>query len=162
MMCRTAPTLSLRYPGSEERLHESLRIIEGEEWYDDGLLGYLDPDGFLYLTGREKEMIICGGVNVYPLEIEEVILRHPAVFDVAVVRLPHPDLGEVPVACVQLHEGREATEEDILSFCKEQGLYGYKVPARVEFFSELPRHIDGKIIKRELEERYWKGVERRG
>lgn len=162
VMCRTAPTLSLRYPGSEERLHESLRLIEGEEWYDDGLLGYLDEDGFLYLTGREKEMIICGGVNVYPLEIEEVILRHPAVFDVAVVRLPHPDLGEVPIACVQLHEGREATEEEILSFCKGEGLYGYKVPARVEFFSELPRHIDGKIIKRELEERYWKDVERRG
>ncbi len=162
VMSRTAPTLSLRYPGSEERLHESIRIIDGKEWYDDGLLGYVDEDGFLYLTGRVKEMIICGGVNIFPLEIEEVILRHPAVFDVAVVRLPHPDLGEVPIACVQLHPGQEATEEEILAFCKEQGLYGYKVPARVEFFEELPRHIDGKIIKRELEERYWKGVERRG
>jgi long-chain acyl-CoA synthetase len=162
IMGRTASTLNLRYPGSEERLHESIRMIEGEEWYDDGLLGYLDEDGFLYLTGREKEMIISGGVNVYPMEIEEVIVRHPAVFDVAVVRLPHPDLGEVPIACVQLHKGKEATEEGIVSFCEEQGLYGYKLPAKVEFLEELPRHIDGKIIKRELEERYWKDLERKG
>lgn len=162
VMGRTASTLALRYPGSEERLHESIRLIDGQEWYDDGLLGYLDEDGFLYLTGRVKEMIISGGVNIYPLEIEEVILRHPAVFDVAVVRLPHPDLGEVPVACVQLHQGKAATEEEIIEFCKREGLYGYKLPAKVDFFDELPRHIDGKIIKRELEERYWKEAERRG
>ncbi len=162
VMCRTASTLSLRYPGTEERLHESIRLIDGVEWYDDGLLGYMDEDGFLYLVSRVKEMIICGGVNVYPLEIEETILRHPAVFDVAVVRYPHRELGEVPIACVQLHEGMRVTEEEILSFCREQGLYGYKLPARVEFFEELPRHVDGKIIKRELEERYWKDVERRG
>ena len=162
VMGRTASTLALRYPGSEEKLHESLKIIDGTEWYDDGLLGYVDEDGFLYLTGRVKEMIISGGVNIYPVEIEEVILRHPAVFDVGVVRLPHPDLGEVPIACVQLHVGKEATEDDIISFCKEEGLFGYKIPARVEILGELPRHIDGKIIKKELEERYWEGIERKG
>jgi long-chain acyl-CoA synthetase len=162
IMCRTASTLALRYPGSEDRLHESIRIIEGEEWYDDGLLGYLDKDGFLYLTGRVKEMIISGGVNVYPMEIEEVILKHPDVFDAAVVRLPHPDLGEVPIACVQLLEGRRLSEEDLIDFCKQEGLRGYKLPARVEFLEELPRHIDGKIIKRELEARYWEGEEAKG
>jgi long-chain acyl-CoA synthetase len=162
IMIRTAATLTLRYPGSEEKLHESIKMIDGREWYDDGLLGYVDEDGFLYLTGRVKEMIICGGVNVYPQEIEEVILHHPAVFDVGVVRLPHPDLGEVPIACVQLHVGKEANEDDIISFCKEEGLYGYKMPAKVELLEELPRHIDGKIIKRELEERYWEGIERKG
>ena len=162
IMGRTASTLALRYPGSEEKLHESIKVIDGQEWYDDGLLGYLDEDGFLYLTGRVKEMIISGGVNVYPLEIEGVIGRHPAVFDVGVVRLPHPDLGEVPIACVQLHQGKEATEEELLEFCKEQGLYGFKLPAKVEFLEELPRHIDGKIIKRELEQRYWKDEEKRG
>jgi long-chain acyl-CoA synthetase len=162
VMARTASTLNLRYPGSEERLHESIRIIKGEEWYDDGLLGYVDGDGFLYLTGREKEMIITAGVNIYPMEIEEVILRHPDVFDVAVVRLPHPDLGEVPIACVQPHQGKKVTAEDIIAFCKEEGLRGYKVPARVEILEKLPRHVDGKIIKRELEERYWKDVEKRG
>lgn len=162
IMARTASTLALRYPGSEERLHESIRIIDGQEWYDDGLLGYLDEDGFLYLTGRVKEMIISGGVNVYPLEIEEVISRHTAVFDVAVVRLPHPDLGEVPIACIQLHQGKEASEEEIMSFCKDEGLYGFKLPGKIEFVEELPRHIDGKIMKRELEERYWKGMEKKG
>ncbi len=162
VMGRTASTLSLRYPGSEDRLHESLRIIEGKEWYDDGLLGYLDEDGFLYLTGRLKEMIITGGVNIYPLEIEGVLLRHPAVFDAAVVSMPHPDLGEVPVACVQLHEGAEAGEEEVLDFCRQQGLRGYLLPAKVEVLDELPRHIDGKIIKRELEKRYWKDIERKG
>ncbi len=159
VMGRTASTLSLRYPGSEEKLHESLRIIDGREWYDDGLLGYLDEDGFLYLTGRVKEMIISGGVNIYPIEIEEVILRHPDVFDVAVVRLPHPDLGEVPIACVQLHQGKKVGEEEILDFCRKEGLFGYKIPAKVEFLEELPRHIDGKIIKSELEKRFWKEQE---
>ncbi|MBN2026980.1 MAG: AMP-binding protein [Actinobacteria bacterium] len=162
VMGRTASTLALRYPGSEDKLHESIRTIDGVEWYDDGLLGYLDEDGFLYLTSRLKEMIITGGVNVYPLEIEGVILRHPAVFDAAVVSMPHPDLGEVPVACVQLHEGREASADDILAFCSEEGLHGYLLPAMVEFLPELPRHIDGKIIKRELEKLYWKDEERKG
>ena len=162
VMGRTASTLALRYPGSEEKLHESLSIIDGVEWYDDGLLGYLDEDGFLYLTSRLKEMIITGGVNIYPLEIEGVILRHPAVFDAAVVSMPHPDLGEVPIACVQLHEGKEVSADDILAFCTEEGLHGYMLPAQVEFFPELPRHIDGKIIKRELEKLYWKDAERKG
>jgi long-chain acyl-CoA synthetase len=162
VMSRTATTLSLRYPGSEHKLHESIGMVDGEEWFDDGLLGYVDDEGFLFLTGREKEMIITGGVNLYPVEIETVLLRHPAVFDVAVVRLPHPDLVEVPIACIQLHEGAEAREEEILEFCKEQGLHGYKVPEKVEFFGELPRHIDGKIVKRELEKLYWKDMEIRG
>ena len=156
VMCRTATTVSLRYPGSEHKLHESIVMIDGEEWFDDGLLGYVDEDGFLFLTGREKEMIISGGVNLYPVEIETVILLHPAVFDCAVVRLPHPDLGEVPIACVLLHEGKQATGEEIIEFLKGQGLKGYKIPAQIDFFDELPRHIYGKIIKRELEELYWK------
>jgi long-chain acyl-CoA synthetase len=162
VMVRSVSTLSLRYPGSEHKLHESLRTIDGQEWFDDGLLGYVDDDGFLYLTGRVKEMIISGGVNIYPIEIETACHRHPAVFDVAVVRLPHPDLGEVPIACVQLHEGMEADQDDIVEFLKGEGLRGFKIPSKVEFFPELPRHIDGKIIKRELEKLYWTDTETRG
>lgn len=162
VMSRTATTLSLRYPGSEQKLHESIIMIDGEEWFDDGLLGYVDDEGFLFLTGREKEMIISGGVNIYPIEIETVILRHPAVFDCGVVRLPHPDLGEVPIACVLLHEGKQTTAEELTEFLKEQGLKGYKIPAKIDFFDTLPRHIDGKIIKRELEQLYWKDDEARG
>ncbi len=162
VMVRSVSTLSLRYPGSEHKLHESIKTIDGEEWFDDGLLGYVDEEGFLFLTGRVKEMIISGGVNIYPIEIETALLKFPAIFDVAVVRLPHPDLGEVPIACVQLHAGQQATSGDIVEFCKTSGMKGFKIPAKIEFFDELPRHIDGKIIKRELEKLYWTDEAARG
>ncbi|MDY6965149.1 MAG: AMP-binding protein, partial [Halobacteriota archaeon] len=99
---RTINTVSLRYPGSSDRLKSVLREIDGKEYYDDGLIGYLDEDGFLYLTDRVKDMIISGGVNIYPSEIEEVILKHPAVSDVAVIGVPNPDLGEAVRAEIQL------------------------------------------------------------
>jgi len=162
VLVRSVATVSLRYPGMEAKLSESLRHIDGVEWYDDGLIGHLDGDGFLYLTSRVKEMIICGGVNIYPREIEEVIVGHPKVFDVAVIRGPHPDLGEVPVACVQLKDGQTATPEEIIKHCEQNGLRGFLVPKTVDFFDELPRKIDGKLIKREIEDKYWEGVERIG
>ena len=162
VMVRTASTLSLRYPGSEEKLKDTFKTIDGVEWYDDGLIGYLDADGFLYLTSRVKEMIISGGVNVYPNEIETVLLRHPKVFDVAVVRSPDPDLGEVAAACVQLKEGETLSEAGLLEFAKQEGLYGYKMPKQIIFYPELPRHIDGKLRKADLEEQFWHGISRRG
>jgi len=162
IMARTVSTISLRYPGTEAKLSESFKTINGLEWYDDGLIGHVDRDGFLYLISRVKEMIICGGVNIYPKEIEEVLFRHPKIADVGVIRVPDPDLGEAPFACVQLRTGQTATSEEIIEYCKQQGLRGYKIPKGVEFYEQLPRHIDGKLIKRELEEKYWKNVQRRG
>jgi len=162
VLVRSVATLSLRYPGMEAKLNESLRHIDGLEWYDDGLIGYLDEDKFLYLTSRVKEMIICGGVNIYPREIEEVIIKHDKVFDVAVIRGPHPDLGEVPIACVQLKEGQTLTPEEIIKHCEQAGLRGFLLPKTVELYDELPRKIDGKLIKREIEDKYWEGVERIG
>ncbi len=162
VMSRTVATMSLRYPGMEAKLSESIRVINGTEWYDDGLVGYLDEDGFLYLTSRVKEMIISGGVNVYPREMEDVILTHPKVSDVAVIRAPHPDLVEMPLACVKLKDGEECTEEEIIHHCKDKGLHGYNLPQKVDFYEKLPRKIDGKLIKRELEEKYWEGVEHSG
>jgi Acyl-CoA synthetases (AMP-forming)/AMP-acid ligases II len=81
-----------------------------------------------------------------------------------VIRAPDKDLGEVPAAVVQLKKGEKATEEEIIEYCKKEGLYGYKVPRIVEFVEELPRHIDGKLIKRDLERKYWedRGIKRRG
>jgi long-chain acyl-CoA synthetase len=124
----------------------------------------MDEDDFLYLTGRAKEMIISGGVNILPNELEEIIVKHPKVLDVGVIRAPDKDLGEVPAAVVQLKEGESSTEEEIIEYCKKEGLYGYKVPRIIEFVEELPRHIDGKLIKRDLERKYWeeKGIKRRG
>jgi long-chain acyl-CoA synthetase len=162
IMCRSVGTLSLRYPGTEKKLKESQRIIDGKEWYDDGLIGWQDKDGFLYLSSRVKEMIICGGVNIFPAEIERVLFMNPKVYDAAVIRAPHPDLGEMPLACIQLKEGETADESEIQEYCKDKGLTGLKIPKKVDFYEKLPRRLDGKIIKRELEEKYWKGVEQRG
>ncbi len=159
---RTVSTMSLRYPGTEEKLKDNRKMVNGLEWYDDKLIGYLDSDGFLFLTGRVKEMIISGGVNIFPLEIENVLVNCPGVADVAVIRGPDADLGEVPLACVQLQEGESKTADEILDFCREQGLKGFKIPREVVFYDELPRHIDGKLIKRKLEEPFWKDVQRRG
>ena len=106
-------------------------------------------------------MIICGGVNLFPNEIENVIKQYSKVADVAVVRGPDKDLGEVPFAVVQLKEGESATDEEILGFCKEKGLYGFKLPRLVEF-GDLPRNLAGKLPKKDLEARFWEGVESYG
>ena len=121
----------------------------------------MDEDGFLYLTSRIKEMIISGGVNLFPNEIETVIKRHPAVLDVAVVRAPDKDLGEVPAAVIELKEHQQATRKEIIEHCKTEGLYGFKLPKIVDF-GELPRNLAGKLPKKQLEEKYWKGVARHG
>jgi len=159
---RSIGTVSLRYPGTEELLKESVRIIDGKEWYNDALFGYLDEDNFLYLVGRQKEMIIVGGVNIFPNEIEIIILKHPKVLDVAVISFPEKDLGEIPAAIVQLKEGEEMSKEELTEHCKKNGLYGFKIPKIIEFIEELPKTPHGKTLKRELEARYWKEVERRG
>ncbi|RZU36789.1 long-chain acyl-CoA synthetase [Fluviicoccus keumensis] len=162
VLVRSALTFGLQYVGEQKKTDDCFIEVEGQLWYDDGLIGYLDSDDFLYLTSREKEMIITGGVNLFPNEIEEVIKRHPDVLDVAVVRAPDPDLGEVPAAVVELREdAASVTAEDILAHCREQGLYGFKVPRRVEF-GHLPRNLAGKLPKKQLEAAFWKGVERIG
>ncbi|MGM0452817.1 MAG: AMP-binding protein [Thermodesulfobacteriota bacterium] len=162
VLCRSMATLSLTYPGSAEKLKDSQRIIDGKEWYDDGLIGKTDEDGFLYLTSRVKEMIISGGINIFPAEIERILFMHPDIDDAAVIRAPHPDLGEAAIACIQVQPGRTATEADIQSFCRQKGLKGLKIPQKVDFRDRLPRHIDGKILKRDLEKIYWENHQRLG
>jgi long-chain acyl-CoA synthetase len=159
---RSLTSIGMISVGAEEAVKDGFRMIDGKEWYDDGVIGHADEAGFLYLTGRKKEMIITGGVNIFPPEIEEVIFKHPKVADVTVIDVPDPDLGEVAGAIVQPKGEEKVTEEEIIEYCKKEGLYGYKIPKKVEFVEELPRRVDGKILKRELRERYWKGVERRG
>lgn len=162
VLLRSALTFGLQYVGEQKKTDDCFIEVEGQLWYDDGLIGYLDEDDFLYLTSREKEMIISGGVNLFPNEIEEVIKRHPAVLDVAVVRAPDPDLGEVPAAVIELREGAAAvTAEDILAHCRDQGLYGFKIPRRVEF-GPLPRNLAGKLPKKQLEAAFWEKTERIG
>lgn len=162
VLIRSPMSLGLQYKGDKAKTEEAFKIIEGVTWYDDGLIGYMDKDDFLYLTSRAKEMIICGGVNLFPNEIENVIKSHPSVFDVAVIRAPDEDLGEIPAAIIQLMPGEELSEEAVLKFCKEAGLYGFKIPKIIEFTKELPRQLSGKLIKRQLEEKYWEGVSTHG
>jgi long-chain acyl-CoA synthetase len=118
-------------------------------WFRSGDLAYRDEDGFYYIVDRSKDMIIRGGYNVYPREIEEVLLTHEAVSLVAVVGVPHDSHGEEVKAFVIRNEGAEITEDELVAWCKEQ-MASYKYPRIVEFRDELPMTATGKILKREL------------
>ena len=142
-----------RYHGDEAKTRES---YSGEGWATFGDMGYLDADGYLYLTDRRSHMIISGGVNIYPQEAENILINHPDVFDVAVIGVPDPEFGEAVKALVQLHSGREPGEdvaENLLDYC-HQRLSKYKCPRSVAFVAELPRLPSGKLLKRELQARY--------
>ncbi|HVF76445.1 MAG TPA: acyl-CoA synthetase [Acidimicrobiales bacterium] len=126
-----------------------------------GDMGYLDDDGYLYLTDRLDNMIIAGGVNIYPQEVEDVLLEHPAVADVAVFGVPHEELGEQVKAVVQPLDGVATGPEladELLAFCRER-LASYKCPRSVDFEDQLPRSAAGKLYKRLVRDRYWQGRE---
>ena len=133
-------------------------------WSTLGDIGYVDADGFLFLTDRKANMIISGGVNIYPQEAENVLTMHPKVGDVAVFGVPNDDFGEEVKAVVQpvswndvdTDEKKRALELELMAFCKEQ-LAGLKCPRSIDFEAELPRHPTGKLYKRLLRDRYWAG-----
>jgi acyl-CoA synthetase (AMP-forming)/AMP-acid ligase II len=129
-------------------------------WLHTGDMGYLDDEGYLFIMDRSKDMIISGGENIYPREIEEVLVKHPAVREVAVIGVPDPKWGESIKAVISLFEGESATEDDLIDFCKEN-LASYKKPKSVDFVEELPKNNYGKILKRELRQKYWEGRERK-
>jgi long-chain acyl-CoA synthetase len=116
-------------------------------WFHSGDIGYLDPDGFLFLVDRAKDMIIRAGENVYCVEVEHVLFEHPDVVDAAVVGVPHKELGEEVKAVVQLRPGSTATADDLRELCRVH-LADFKVPAIVELRDEpLPRNPAGKVLK---------------
>jgi long-chain acyl-CoA synthetase len=118
-------------------------------WLHSGDLGYRDEDGFFYIVDRKKELIIRGGYNVYPREVEEVLYQHPAIFECAVLGLPDERLGEEVTAFVALKVGQIATPEEIVGFVKER-VAAYKYPRTVTVLPDLPKSATGKILKREL------------
>jgi acyl-CoA synthetase (AMP-forming)/AMP-acid ligase II len=118
-------------------------------WLRTGDLGHVDADGFFFVTGRIKELIIKGGENIAPREIDEALLRHPAVLDVAAVGIPDPHYGQEIMACVVLREGATCTEDELRAFCIE-GLGRYKTPKRLRFVAELPRGPSGKVQRLKL------------
>ena len=136
---------------------EKTRENSREGFFTVGDIGYLDEDGYLFLSGRSAELIISGGVNIYPAEIEGRLLEHPAVADVAVIGVPNDEWGEEVKAVVQLQAGASATSEladELIAHCRT-GLARYKVPRSVEFRDELPRTDAGKLLKRQLRDEFW-------
>jgi acyl-CoA synthetase (AMP-forming)/AMP-acid ligase II len=122
-------------------------------WFKTGDMARRDEEGFFYIVDRKKDMIVTGGENVYSREVEEVIYAHPAVSEAAVIGLPDPTWGENVTAVVVLREGMTASDAEIISVCRDR-LAGYKKPKRVEFIDELPKNVSGKILKRELRDRF--------
>lgn len=133
--------------------------IDAEGWLRTGDAGYLDEDGYLYIHDRVKDMIISGGENVYPAEVENAIYGHPAVADVAVIGVPDAKWGEAVKACVVLKADAEASEAEIIAHAR-QYIAGYKCPKSVDFITALPRNPSGKILRRELRAPYWVGKDR--
>ncbi|HEY3811303.1 MAG TPA: long-chain-fatty-acid--CoA ligase [Acidimicrobiales bacterium] len=135
-------------------------VLSAEGWFRTGDAGYFDDDGFIYLHDRVKDMIVTGGENVYPAEVENALMRHPAVADIAVFGVPDGHWGEVVKAVVVLAAGVEpVAAEDLIAFCRQQ-LAGFKCPKSVDFAAVLPRNPSGKLLKRELRAPYWEGAER--
>jgi long-chain acyl-CoA synthetase len=139
------PSVMKGYWGDEERTAEAFKY----GWMHTGDMGYLDRLGFLHFVDREKDVIKVGGYSVFSREVEEQILQNPKVMEVALVGVPHPKKGEVPVAVVQLVEGQSATEEELLAWAKER-IAGYKAPRVVKIVDELPLTMTLKVLKREL------------
>lgn len=133
--------------------------IDAEGWLRTGDAGYLDEDGYLYIHDRVKDMIISGGENVYPAEVENAIYSHPLVDDVAVIGVPDTKWGEAVKACVVLKPGASLSEADVIAHAR-QHIAGYKCPKSVDFIPALPRNPSGKVLRRELRAPYWLGLDR--
>ncbi|MDY6870977.1 MAG: long-chain fatty acid--CoA ligase [Actinomycetota bacterium] len=139
------PNVFAGYWGLPEATAEAFR----GGWFHTGDLGRIDREGFITLVDRKKDMIISGGENVYPIEVEQVLYRHPAVREVAVVGVPHPRWGETPVAVVALEHDAAVNEEDLITYARER-LAHFKCPTRVHVVPDLPRNATGKVLKTEL------------
>jgi acyl-CoA synthetase (AMP-forming)/AMP-acid ligase II len=135
------------YLNKPEATAEALK----EGWPHTGDIGYVDADNDLYITDRMKEMIIRGGENIYPAEVEDALYRHTAVSEAAVFGLPDPKYGEEVYASVVLISGRTASEEDILTECRKH-VPGYKCPKKITFREELPKTQTSKIQRKEVRE----------
>ncbi|MBN1661590.1 MAG: long-chain fatty acid--CoA ligase [Anaerolineae bacterium] len=121
-------------------------------WFFSGDIGFMDEEGYLHITDRKKDIIISGGYNIYPTEVETVLFEHPAIKEAAVIGVPHEEWGETPKAFVVLKEGQSATAEEIIAFCRERMAH-YRAPRIVEFRDDLPKSIIGKVLRRELREK---------
>lgn len=134
--------------GYYNRPEETAEALQ-DGWFYTGDIGYMDEEGYLFIVDRKKDMIIAGGFNIYPRDIDEVLFEHPKIVEACAVGLPDPYRGETVKAFVVVREGETLTEEEVVSYCREK-LAPYKVPRVVEFMDELPKSAIGKVLRREL------------
>ncbi|WP_256974017.1 AMP-binding protein [Rhodococcus sp. NCIMB 12038] len=146
-------------PGYWHRDEATNQLRTDEGWLRTGDAGWIDAEGYLYLVDRVKDMIVSGGENVYPAEVENEIAKHPAVRDVAVIGVPDPKWGEAVKAIVVVNQGHALSEAELLDGLRDR-LAGYKRPKSVDFVETLPRNANGKLLKRALRENYWPENER--
>jgi long-chain acyl-CoA synthetase len=144
------------YWNNPEATAETLR----NGWLHTGDIGMFDQNGYLFLLDRSKDTIISGGNNIYPREVEEIIVQHPAVATAVVFGIPHKYWGEAVHALVVLEPGAKASAEEIIDHCG-RNMAGYKKPKSVEFVDALPVSGYGKVMRREIREKYWQGYEGR-
>lgn len=145
-ICGRGPIMMTGYYKQPELTAKTM--IDG--WLHTGDAGYLDGDGYLFLVDRIKDMVISGGVNVYPRDIEEVLLRHPAVRETAVFGVPDAKWGEVPVAAVVLKEGATISQEELIAWTNARVAAQYQRIQHVAIYEEFPRNVAGKALKREM------------
>jgi len=141
------------------RPEETAAVFRGG-WFHTGDMATIDADGYIYIKDRKNDMIISGGFNIYPREVEEVIMAHPGVANAAVIGIPDDVWGESVKAFVVTKPGAALTEAEVIDFCK-QGIASYKKPKSIEFVSALPINAYGKVMRRELKEPYWQGRDRK-
>jgi fatty-acyl-CoA synthase len=154
-ICTRGPLVMTGYKDLPDETAEAL----SGDWLHTGDVGRFDDDGYLYIVDRTKDMVITGGFNVFPREVEDVISAHPAVSMVMVIGVPDDKWGEAVKAVVVRREGSDVTDKDLITFAREH-LAGFKLPKTVDFTDVLPRNPSGKLLKREIRAPYWEGAER--
>ncbi len=148
-----SPLLMPGYYGRQDLTEQA--IVDG--WMHTGDMGYLDDDGFLYLVDRKKDLIVSGGVNVYPKDIEEVIVTHPDVLETAVFGVPDEKWGEAPLGAVVLKSGAQVTAAELRAWVNERVGARYQQVRDIAIMQEFPRNAAGKTLKRVMRDEYWKG-----
>jgi len=141
------PQIMMGYYNKPE---ETAAVMIGE-WFLSGDIGKFDADGYLSIVDRKKDMIIAGGYNIYPVELDDVLMGHPKILEACTIGIPDEYRGETVKAFIVVKEGQELTEDEVVTYCKEN-LAAYKVPKIIEFIDELPKSAVGKILRRKLKE----------
>ena len=135
---------------------EQTKEVSAFGWHHTGDIGYKDEEGYVYIVDRKKDMIISGGFNIYPSEVEQAIMAHPAVQECAVIGVPDDKWGEAVKAVIEVKPGMQVAESELIAFCKER-IGSVKAPKSVDMWDALPRSAIGKVLKKEVRKKFWEG-----